>query len=489
MTQLFTNGASALLQASLGSGDVSLTLAPGEGARFPAPTNENYAILTLEDTNGNYEIVKLTERSGDILTIERGFENTTPRGFSAGDRIELRITAAGLGAFKQKAEQWRLRGDTIDSDGQRFWHVSDPSAYQYFLCTYTTLDITGQPALRWQPPAGMTELSYVWGLTGPDGTNRVMQYTGALTGTAPAPCQNEVALDVPGVVRFTSIDYSFAASPAYISWDSYMEGTDLVSLMRFDMDNAGAGAVGYLFYTRDKNGDRHLVQFYGDGDIGFERNLRIRQSRLADFPTADDFGIAHVPDPTDPEAGDWAFFRRVNRATVARKFEYVFTTRDVEDPPVPEDPPVITERSVRFKPDGNVRLSAAVTPVNPQDLTTKAYVDSRGGAGGSGYGRAQLWSGYATSASPNQMLSASIYNYHQVVVVALINGMAASVTLDTVTVDAFDGVSGRIWVIGYDTAGTGENLGIRFIDGTTFEVMETGVTGVVERVIGVFPKG
>ena len=45
------------------------------------------------DTANNLEIVKVTARAADVLTIERGEENTTPRAYTAGDRIEHRITA------------------------------------------------------------------------------------------------------------------------------------------------------------------------------------------------------------------------------------------------------------------------------------------------------------------------------------------------------------------------------------------------------------
>jgi hypothetical protein len=40
------------------------------------------------------EIVKCTARSTDVLTVTRAQENTTARAYSAGDRIEIRITAA-----------------------------------------------------------------------------------------------------------------------------------------------------------------------------------------------------------------------------------------------------------------------------------------------------------------------------------------------------------------------------------------------------------
>jgi hypothetical protein len=74
VSQLFTNNASSVLVEDLLVAATSVNLGPGEGDQFPLPDSgdpTSYAILTLEDVNGNFEIVKLTERTGDLLTIER----------------------------------------------------------------------------------------------------------------------------------------------------------------------------------------------------------------------------------------------------------------------------------------------------------------------------------------------------------------------------------------------------------------------------------
>src|SRR5210317_1867002 len=111
MSQLFTNNASALLISDLLVADTTITLAPGEGDQFPLPDSgddESFAMLTLEDVGGNIEIVKMPERSGDILTIIRGQESTIPSGFATGSRVEARLTAGSLDNFKQVADQYDL---------------------------------------------------------------------------------------------------------------------------------------------------------------------------------------------------------------------------------------------------------------------------------------------------------------------------------------------------------------------------------------------
>lgn len=104
MTQLFANNAYGSLGATLSNIATSLTLATGQGARFPSPTGGDYFLLTLVglDGNGNenaWEIVKVTGRSTDALTIVRAQESTTAATWVSGTRVELRSTAGTFDSF------------------------------------------------------------------------------------------------------------------------------------------------------------------------------------------------------------------------------------------------------------------------------------------------------------------------------------------------------------------------------------------------------
>jgi hypothetical protein len=88
------NNAFGTLAASITNSDTSITLTTGQGARFPSLGAGDYFYATLIDTSNNLEIVKCTARSTDVLTVTRAQESTTARSYSAGDRIEIRITAA-----------------------------------------------------------------------------------------------------------------------------------------------------------------------------------------------------------------------------------------------------------------------------------------------------------------------------------------------------------------------------------------------------------
>jgi len=96
MTIKFTNNAISTLASGITNSATSITVASGDGSKFPSLTGSEYFRATLIDASNNLEIVKVTARSSDVLTVTRAQESTTARAFSSGDRIELRITAQSL---------------------------------------------------------------------------------------------------------------------------------------------------------------------------------------------------------------------------------------------------------------------------------------------------------------------------------------------------------------------------------------------------------
>ena len=99
---LFTNNAATTLASSILVGATSLTVTAGQGALFPTLAGSAYFYCTLSNTAGTtIEIVKVTARSTDTFTIVRAQDNTTASAFSAGDKVELRLTAIDLQNFPQ----------------------------------------------------------------------------------------------------------------------------------------------------------------------------------------------------------------------------------------------------------------------------------------------------------------------------------------------------------------------------------------------------
>lgn len=99
------NNASGTLSAGIGTGDLTISLTAGHGARFPATSAEHFFMATLIDNAGNIEIIKVTTRATDTLTVERAQDGTTAKTFSAGDRIESRPHNAAILYAMQEAIQ------------------------------------------------------------------------------------------------------------------------------------------------------------------------------------------------------------------------------------------------------------------------------------------------------------------------------------------------------------------------------------------------
>jgi hypothetical protein len=95
MAQLFTNNAASELTAAISDTDTSISVTATTGADFPNPTAPDYFLVTLMNTVDT-EIVKVTARSGDTMTIVRAQEGTTAAAFAIGELVELRVTAGTM---------------------------------------------------------------------------------------------------------------------------------------------------------------------------------------------------------------------------------------------------------------------------------------------------------------------------------------------------------------------------------------------------------
>jgi hypothetical protein len=96
MPVLFSNNASTTLAAGITNSATSITVASGQGALFPTLSGTNYFLATLSNSSNVLEIVKVTARSGDVMTVQRAFDNTVASPYNTGDKFELRPTAFGL---------------------------------------------------------------------------------------------------------------------------------------------------------------------------------------------------------------------------------------------------------------------------------------------------------------------------------------------------------------------------------------------------------
>lgn len=106
--ELWANNARTTIAGSLSNIATSIVLQSGAGALFPSPNNGlgQFAKATLQDaaTGLRNEIVYITARTGDVLTVVRGQDGTTAQTWSAGDTVFEGVTAATLAGFVQPAQ-------------------------------------------------------------------------------------------------------------------------------------------------------------------------------------------------------------------------------------------------------------------------------------------------------------------------------------------------------------------------------------------------
>lgn len=99
-----SNNAISQLASSITPAETSITLKAGDGAKFPVLGAGDYHPATLSKADGSVEIVKVTARSGDVLTVTRAQEGTTALSFNAFSMIELRLTASAATSLKDAYE-------------------------------------------------------------------------------------------------------------------------------------------------------------------------------------------------------------------------------------------------------------------------------------------------------------------------------------------------------------------------------------------------
>lgn len=97
MALILGNNCTARLANALNSSATTLVVGAGEGVKFPALGAGDWHPLTVTKVSGGItvlEIMRVTARTNDAFTVVRAQEGTVASEFSAGDRVELRFTAA-----------------------------------------------------------------------------------------------------------------------------------------------------------------------------------------------------------------------------------------------------------------------------------------------------------------------------------------------------------------------------------------------------------
>ncbi len=103
MPEIYSNGASALIVANVSTTDTVIQVENGLGGAFPNPSVGETSRLVIERQDGLFEVVLLTSKTADLLTVTRAQEGTTALAYTAQQaRIEARVTKGLLENFLQK---------------------------------------------------------------------------------------------------------------------------------------------------------------------------------------------------------------------------------------------------------------------------------------------------------------------------------------------------------------------------------------------------
>lgn len=133
--RIYANNVSTKLTAQLLVAGVTANVTAGDGALFAGATGGDWIIATLRRMSGfkdvAREIVKITARSTDALTIVRAQESTAALQFEIGDTLDIDVTAASL--------QTLSRGIATETTAARTVAAADSNIIVNYagICTLT----------------------------------------------------------------------------------------------------------------------------------------------------------------------------------------------------------------------------------------------------------------------------------------------------------------------------------------------------------------
>lgn len=140
MKFIANNNAASSLAGSITNVATTIQLQVGSGALFPNPTvGEEYFVGTLTDsaTETDHEIVWVTERVGDTLTVMRAQEGTSAQAWLANDLFDNMVTAGQMLANVQAEE----------AQAQSFSFGVDTGSVNAYVVAFT-------PVISVAPPDG-----------------------------------------------------------------------------------------------------------------------------------------------------------------------------------------------------------------------------------------------------------------------------------------------------------------------------------------------
>ncbi|QMV62778.1 hypothetical protein VUJ49_22680 [Pseudomonas berkeleyensis] len=121
--QLYLNNFATTLLAPADADADQFSVPPDEAALLVGLDGANYYCLTavLRDDLGRevaWEIIRVTSKSGGMLTVQRHQEGTTALNLEAGAELHLRLTAAALMTLQEQVKSLSERVSELETPEQ-----------------------------------------------------------------------------------------------------------------------------------------------------------------------------------------------------------------------------------------------------------------------------------------------------------------------------------------------------------------------------------
>jgi microcystin-dependent protein len=100
MAVLFANFARTTLASGIAASGAATSLSLTDASKMPNPGAGDYFYLVIQDELKNREIVKVTSRAGNTLTVVRGQESTSIQAWGVNDQAWATITKQGIADIK-----------------------------------------------------------------------------------------------------------------------------------------------------------------------------------------------------------------------------------------------------------------------------------------------------------------------------------------------------------------------------------------------------
>lgn len=253
---LAANNAQSVLAAGISASATSLTLNTGTGALFPSPVSgTSFFKLTLIDaaTGQLNEIVHVTAKSGDVLTIVRGQEGTSARAWSAND-IAANMLTAGTIQLLAQLESPSFTGTPAGPTPAPGTNTTQLATTAFVRAAITALSLgtastrnVGNGASQIPDmsyfPAGSTSSAFWYKLPG-----GVVMMGGNASGISSGSSGNGVFFPIPFPNACSSVVVTLVSNELYantVSFNTYIPGTD-----RFNVytNTSGTYTIYYLAF-------------------------------------------------------------------------------------------------------------------------------------------------------------------------------------------------------------------------------------------------